>query len=161
MRGMNQKILLSAALAVLMAAGVAVRAAEEEKKPAAPVAPAESAPVKVDATKKDQIEGAMGKQAIVNGTVESTKWTKTGKTLIVMFKDAPDDFRVIAFGKNREELDKAFDGDIAKTLEGKQIEVTGKIRKYPGSVESWKKFTEIAVTKPEQIKVVEQVVDKK
>jgi DNA/RNA endonuclease YhcR with UshA esterase domain len=95
----------------------------------------------------------MGKEAVVSGTVESAKWTKTGKTLQVKFKDGPEDFRVVAYGQNRAELDKAFDGDIAKSLEGKRVEVTGKVRKYPGKVESWKKFTEVQVRKPAQIKV--------
>ena len=45
---------------------------------------------------------------------------------------------------------------IYKDLEGKQVEVTGKVRKYPGKVESWKKFTEVQVLKPEQVKVVEK-----
>jgi DNA/RNA endonuclease YhcR with UshA esterase domain len=103
----------------------------------------------------------MGKEAVVSGTVESAKWTKTGKTLQVKFKDAPEDFRVVAYGQNRAELDKAFEGDIAKNLEGKRVEVTGKVRKYPGKVESWKKFTEVQVRKPEQIKVVDQPGEEK
>jgi DNA/RNA endonuclease YhcR with UshA esterase domain len=163
--GMNKKFLFAAVAAVLMAAGVTAWAAEEKPAapaaPASPVAPADAAPVKVDMTKKDQIDAAMDKEAIVAGTVESAKWTKTGKTLQVKFKDAPDDFRVVMYGKNREELDKAFDGDIAKAVDGKQVEVTGKVRKYPGSVETWKKYTEVQVLKPEQIKVVTKAADEK
>jgi DNA/RNA endonuclease YhcR with UshA esterase domain len=165
---MNKKHVLAAVVAMVVGVGtVAVRGAEEEKKPAtpaapaAPAAPADEAPVRVDVTKKEQIEGAMDKQAVVVGTVESAKWTKSGKTLQVKFKDGPDDFRVVGYGKNKEELDKAFDGDIAKNLEGKEVEVTGKVRKYPGSVETWKKYTEVVVTKPEQIKVTSKAGDEK
>lgn len=155
------KSLLALALIGAGLCGGAVWGADE--KPAAPAgtSAADPAPVKVDATKKDQIDAAVGKNVVVSGTIASATWTASGKTLQVMFKDGPDDFRMIAYGKNREALDKAFGGDIAAALTGKRVEISGKLKKYAGSVEKWKKYTDLYVGKADQIKVIEANGDEK
>jgi tRNA(Ile2) C34 agmatinyltransferase TiaS len=156
---MKTKTFLVAA-GLLVAVWGTARAAEEGAggaKPAAtqPATQATTQGAQVDVTHKEQIEAAVGKdEVVVVGTVDKTRWTATGKTLIVTFKDAPDDFRAVGYGKNREALDAAFGGDIAKALEGKRVEITGKVQKYPGQVEKWKDLTEVPIRKADQVKVV-------
>jgi hypothetical protein len=123
---------------------------------AASSAAAANGPVRVDVTKKEEVEGAIGKEAVVVGTVESARWTATGKTLIMTFKGAPEEFRLRGYGENREELDKAFGGDVAQHLIGKKVEVTGPVTKYTGSVEHWRHHTDVTVRGAGQIKVVQE-----
>jgi DNA/RNA endonuclease YhcR with UshA esterase domain len=153
---MKTNSFLAAVGMMAVALGTVAWAAGEDAagtKPAATQPSTQSS--RVDVTKKDQIEAAVGKdEVVVVGTVEKTRWTASGKTFIVTFKDGPEDFRAVGYGKNREALDAAFGGDIAKALEGKQVEITGKVAKYEGSVENWKGLTQIAINKPEQVKVV-------
>lgn len=121
-----------------------------DEKPATP----SGDPVHVDATSKEQIEAAVDHDVVLTGTVESASWSKSGKTLTVKFQGAPKTFRVVAYLPQKEELDKGFDGDIAKALADQKVEVTGKMQKYPGAVEAWKKLIEIRVKQPEQVKII-------
>ena len=56
------------------------------------------------------------------------------------------DFNVVIPKANLEEINKAFDGDVAKTVKDQTITVTGAVADYRGN-------PQIQLTKPEQLKV--------
>jgi lysophospholipase L1-like esterase len=119
----------------------------------AAAAPATQPAVAVDVTKKEQVEAAVDKDVALAGHVESAQWSSTGKMMIIKFTGGPENFRGTAYQKQREALDKAFDGDFAKAIADKDVLVTGKVQKYKGTNAEWKDVLEIHVTKPDQVKV--------
>jgi DNA/RNA endonuclease YhcR with UshA esterase domain len=69
---------------------------------------------------------------------------------VIKFKDATDSqFQGAVFSKNKEAMEKAFDGDLTKAFEGAKIQIKGKLQTF-------KEHPEITVDKPEQITVVEK-----
>ncbi|MGN6371352.1 MAG: hypothetical protein ACTHN5_24115 [Phycisphaerae bacterium] len=135
------RLLPMIALALLTIAASTLAQSPATTAPA--TAPA-SQPAAFLATDKDALTKAAGAAASVTGTVSRTNWYND-EILFINFKDTQrGDFTVIARQENRTALDKAFDGDIAKTLDGKKITVTGTIVLYRG-------HPEIIVTKPDQI----------
>ena len=124
-------------------------------KPAAR-AHATSQPTKIDVTNRDEIEAHVDKPVRFTAAVDRIRWTASGKTLLITFKDAPADFRAISYEDHRKALDKAFGGDVAQTLDGKTVEIEGVLRRYKGSVEAWQGMTQVAIIRPAQIKLVDE-----
>jgi len=101
------------------------------------------------ATDNDALTKAIGTTATVTGTVGRTNWYND-QILFINFKgNKRGQFTVIARAENRDALDKAFDGDIAKAIAGKTISVTGKIIKYRES-------PEMQLTTPDQLTIIKE-----
>jgi DNA/RNA endonuclease YhcR with UshA esterase domain len=96
------------------------------------------------------LQDHIDKQATVEGVVSDAKWSTSGKVFVIKFKDATDSqFQAAVFSKNKEAMEKAFDGDLTKAFEGAKIQVKGRLQTF-------KEHPEILVDKPEQITVTEK-----
>jgi DNA/RNA endonuclease YhcR with UshA esterase domain len=62
------------------------------------------------------------------------------------FKDS--DLQVAAFSRIKDQLDKAFSGDAAKTLTGAKVRIRGKVAPYKGK-------PEIMISQTSQITILE------
>ena len=146
---MMRRILAAAALGIATIAAPTLATAADKTPATKPTtrASATSQPAQLDITSHDAIEAAVDKNVYFTATVEKAAWTRSGKTLQIHFKDAPPDFRGISYENYRKDLDKAFGGDAATNLEGKQVEVHGTLKRYTGSIDAWKGMTQVAITK--------------
>ena len=116
-------------------------------QPAAATTGPASQPASFQATDKDAIAKAADATVTVTGTVSGTNWYND-QILFINFKGTQrGDFGVVARQESREVLDKAFNGDVGKALDGKKIAVTGKVVMYRG-------HPEIVISKPEQVTVL-------
>jgi hypothetical protein len=114
-------------------------APEKESPPIASTAP-QTEPLRLQATDKDGLKGAIGKTATVTGRVQRANAWDGGIT----FLNLEGGFTVVCFKKHYGEFPSPPDQLYAQ---GKTIEVTGKIRLH-------KERPEIEITGPEQIKVL-------
>lgn len=112
------------------------------------------APVVLDASDKAGLEANRGKQAFVTGKVKEAAWSGTGKVLNITFENAPA-FMAAAFEKNREKLDEAFSGDLAKAITGATVKLSGKLQVYGGRIEELKDSTQLIITSVNQVTIVE------
>lgn len=112
------------------------------------------APVVLDAADKAGLEANRGKVAFVTGKVKQAEWSKSGKVLNITFENAPS-FMAAAFEKNRKKLDEAFSGDLAKTLVGATVKLSGKLQVYGGYMEELKDSTQLIITTVNQVTIVE------
>jgi DNA/RNA endonuclease YhcR with UshA esterase domain len=55
---------------------------------------------------------------------------------------------LVIFAANKDDMDKAFNGDIAKALKGATVRVEGKVKIY-------RSRPEIVVDKPEQLTILQ------
>jgi DNA/RNA endonuclease YhcR with UshA esterase domain len=117
--------------------------------------PASDSPTVINAGDSEALNALMGKdkEATVEGTVSNANWSRSGSIFFINFKEAKTSkFSAVFFKKNKEAIEKAFDGDVPKALKGGKIQVTGKIIQYPKD----NGHPEIVIDKPEQIKVIEK-----
>jgi len=114
-------------------------------------APATTEPAAViSAGDKDALSSHMNNEATVEGVVADAKWSASGKVFIVKFQDADaSQFQAAVFAKNKDAMEKAFDGDLTKALEGAKVQVKGKLQTF-------REHPEIMIDKPDQITVVEK-----
>lgn len=112
------------------------------------------APVVLDASDKAGLEANRGKMAFVTGKVKEAAWSKSGKVLNITFENAPS-FMAAAFEKNRKKLDEAFSGDLAKTLTGATVKLSGKLQVYGGHMEELKDSTQLIITTVNQVTIIE------
>lgn len=108
------------------------------------IAEDQAEPVSVHDTKT--IESNLGKHITAQGKVKEAFWVR-GDVLMLTFREEEKGFIAVSFRKHREDLDKAFDGDVAKHLKGKTIRVQGKVEEY-------RYRPQIVVRKPSQIEIV-------
>jgi DNA/RNA endonuclease YhcR with UshA esterase domain len=114
---------------------------------AADTAPA-SAPARISVKDTDALKAAVGKGVVVFGEISRVSPSPSGSLTFINFKDLQrGDFSAIIKKENKEALDKAFDGDVAKAIKGKSVELSGTVIDYQGR-------PEIDITKPEQLKIV-------
>jgi DNA/RNA endonuclease YhcR with UshA esterase domain len=120
------------AMAVVVAVGATqVHAADEA--PAAPASQPSSAPSIVQASDADAVKAAVNTETTVEGVIKSAEWSSSGKVMNAQFKDS--DLRAAAFSRIKEKLDKAFSGDVAKTLTGAKVRIKGKLQEFKGHPE--------------------------
>jgi DNA/RNA endonuclease YhcR with UshA esterase domain len=132
-------------LATIICLSISLAYAEDKKE--ATTAPAKA----IAANDKDALEAAMkDKKAVaVAGTVSSAAWSSSGKVLIIKFADTEESgFTAVVFSKDKDKMDAAFNGDIAKTLSGAKV-------KIQGNVEAFREKPEIKISKPTQISIEE------
>jgi hypothetical protein len=121
-----------------------IRAADEA--PASPASQPASAPRVLQATDTDAIKAAKDTDATVEGVIESAEWSSSGKVLVIRFKGT--EFSGAAFSRIREKLDKAFSGDVARTLTGAKVRLKGTIGEY-------KEKPQIVISQTTQITILE------
>ena len=71
----------------------------------------------------------MGREVIVEGTVTSAFWVRN-QVMLITFREQEEGFLAVAFARNREKLNGAFSGDMAKAVEGRTVRIRGKISEY-------------------------------
>jgi len=110
---------------------------------------AASQPVLIDVSDKAAIGAAMGKDVELEGVVSSAEWSSSGKVMLIKFEKT-DESKVAAavFEKKRESMDKAFNGDLAKSLIGAHVRIKGMLKDFKGR-------PEVIVDMPSQITIVE------
>jgi DNA/RNA endonuclease YhcR with UshA esterase domain len=136
-------------LSLLLALSPFVRAEEKDDKKDAKDDKAPSAAV-IQAGDTDALKAAMGKDAVVEGTVARIGASKSGSITFINFEEASEsNFTAIVEKAHKDEVDKGFDGDLTKALQGAKIRVKGKMIEYKGK-------PEIKVEKAAQVTVVEK-----
>ena len=105
----------------------------------------------IDASDKAAVDANMDKEVIVRAEVEAAEWSQTGKVMRIEFKDCGESkLLAVIFLKNREAMDKAFEGDIGKALTGAKVKIEGKIEDFKGRPEiRLDRVTQITVIEPE------------
>ena len=142
---MSPSRLLITLFALLLVVSPFVRA-DDKDKDKDKEKPSDSAVI--SAGDADAIKASMDKNATVEGTVNRAGWSPKGSVFFINFTEAKDSkFTAVLFKAQKDDMDKAFDGDPTKALTGAKIQVTGKIIDYQGK-------PEIKVEKPDQIKIV-------
>jgi tetratricopeptide (TPR) repeat protein len=110
-----------------------------------------------------QAAAVLGRPAVVEGRVTYCKWSATGKILNMFMErgdgkspyDGPGDaMMLIVFVRDREAFDKAFGGDVALTLDGKVVRVSGKVVKYGGYDQRLSACPQIVLSDPSQVTIV-------
>ncbi len=107
----------------------------------------------IQSTDKAALDAGKGKSVTVMGKVTSAEWSKSGKVLNVEF-DNDTAFVVAAFAKSREKLDAAFGGDIAATLNGAVVKLTGKLDKYGARSAKFQDSAQVIISMPSQVTIV-------
>ena len=138
------------AMLVVMALALAAAQAQDEGEQTGDV------PKLIKVSDRDAIEAAMDSDVIVEGTVESADWSRSGKVMNIDFKDAAEPkLLVVVFERNRQRFDEAFGGDMSKAIAGKTIRVKGKLQPYGGHVEEFKDRPQIIMDQTSQLTIVE------
>ncbi len=116
----------------------------------------ETVPGIVDATDKAAIDAVVNKIATVEGVISSAAWSKTGKVMNIEFKGTESSrFCAVVFVKNRETLDTAFGGDLAKALNGARVRIKGPVKPYASRGSNSPGRPQIVIDKQSQITIVE------
>jgi len=136
------------------------------KEPEAPAAnsapdksqPAESSPAStiIKADDHDALRAAIGKEIIVEGTITSAQWSRSGKVMNIDFEGSKKaKFMAVIFERDRAKFDESFKGDAAKTLTGAKVHFKGKLDKYGGKSETFQDYAQIVLRDTNQVTVVE------
>ncbi|MEM6314887.1 MAG: hypothetical protein AAF743_12415, partial [Planctomycetota bacterium] len=111
------------------------------------------APVSVTET-RSLLEN-VGKEVTVEGTIESAKWSRSGKVMNIRFAGVDDKgFMAALFERQRGAFDEAHGGDVAEALSGKRVRITGTLRLYGGRAEQLKGRPEIILRNPSQLEIL-------
>jgi hypothetical protein len=103
----------------------------------------------VDVSDKSALDAAMGKDAVVEGVVESAAWSSSGKVMQIRFANSKETkFSAAVFEKRKADFDAAFSGDVTKALPGAKVRIRGSIKDFKGR-------PEIVIDSPAQITIVE------
>ena len=137
------RIALSLALALFVVTGSSLRA---EDAPAASQPSSAPAPALIQATDADALKAAENTEVTVEGVIESAEWSGTGKVMNIRFKES--EMRGAAFSRIKDELDKAFAGDVAKSLSGAKVRLKGKLAEFKG-------HPQIVINRSTQITILE------
>jgi len=120
--------------------------------------PAESSPAStiIKADDHDALHAAIGKEIIVEGTITSAQWSRSGKVMNINFDGSKKaKFMAVIFERDRAKFDESFKGDAAKTLTGAKVKFKGKLDKYGGKSESLMDYAQIVLKDTNQVTVVE------
>lgn len=114
-----------------------------------------TAPASLDLQNTDGIKAAMGKVVKVEGVVRDSQWSKSGKILRIQFEGAEQTrFLAVIFSSEKEQFNRAYKGDVAKTLMGAIIRVQGKLVLY-------KELPEIVIKDESQLEIVRPASESK
>jgi DNA/RNA endonuclease YhcR with UshA esterase domain len=100
------------------------------------------------------LKNSLEKEVTVEGVCTEAAWSATGKVMNVRFRDTKESrFNAVVFVKNRQKMDAAFDGDVAKALSGQKIRLKGILTEYSGRDEKRKGEPQIILNEPNQITI--------
>jgi DNA/RNA endonuclease YhcR with UshA esterase domain len=103
----------------------------------------------IDVSDKAAVDGAMNKECVVEGVVESAAWSQSGKVMTIRFKNSNESkFIAAVFEKKKEDFNSAFSGDVTKALPGAKVRIRGTIKDYRGK-------PEIVIDTPAALTIVE------
>ena len=91
--------------------------------------------VTLDPTDNAAATAAEGKSVVVEGTITKAAWGKSGKIMQARFAKGKDSLVLVIFAKNKDDMDKAFNGDVAAALKGATVRATGEVKDYRGRPE--------------------------
>ena len=92
----------------------------------------------------------MGSGVIVNGTVVSAEWSRTGRVMRIEFNGTDKSrFYAVIFPPQRPAFDQKYGGDVAKALGGAQVRITGKLQIY-------RERPEIIINRLDQLEVTKK-----
>jgi hypothetical protein len=110
-------------------------------------------PAPIDATDKAALAAAVGKDVTVTGKIKKAQWSKTGNVMNIDFENS--DLLAAVFLKDRDPIDKAFNGDAARKWTGATVKVSGKLEKYGGRSKALEGRPQLVIRKPEQVTIEE------
>jgi DNA/RNA endonuclease YhcR with UshA esterase domain len=110
----------------------------------------------IQASDKEAIAAAMGNQVVVEGTIASAAWSRSGKVMNIEFADTSESgLLAVIFERSRADMDAAFGGDIGKALTGSKVRLKGTLQPYGGRSEAMKGRPQIIINRGDQITIVE------
>jgi hypothetical protein len=113
-------------------------------------------PVIIDASDKAAIDAAMGKDVTIEGVIDVAAWSRTGRVMNIEFKNSEQSrLLAVVFDRNRVKLDEAFGGDLARSLTGAKVRISGTLKPYGGRSEAMKGRPQIIIDFSQQITIVE------
>ena len=120
---------MSKTLILLVVLALTAPTLAAEAPPSTEPAPATQPAEKLEVTNFDAIKAAVDKTITVTGTVSRTGWSPRGNILFINFESVGrDGFSVVVPKDNKDAV--AQYGEAAEQLQGKQVEITGKITLY-------------------------------
>lgn len=122
----------------------------EENGDTSPPTEKPAAPLEFKAEDTSDIWNAMGKEAVVEGTILNAFWVRDN-VLMLTFREEKDGFIAVSFAKYREKLDASFNGDITEALKGRTVKISGELAEFnsrPQIVVRSDSQIEILETKP-------------
>jgi hypothetical protein len=98
---------------------------------------------------KDALAAAADKDVVIEGKIDNASWSSSGKVMKATFEGGADSkLSVIIFSTNKDKFDKAFSGDVSKTLTGAKVRLRGHLKDYKGA-------PELVLDNVDQITIVE------
>src|SRR5580698_3908714 len=94
-----------------------------------------SQPTMLDPTDAAAAKAAEGKTVTVQGKITRAAWSKSGKTMQARFSKDKDSLILVIFARAKDDMDKAFNGDVAAALNGATVSATGEVKDYRGRPE--------------------------
>jgi DNA/RNA endonuclease YhcR with UshA esterase domain len=109
----------------------------------------------VQAHDRAELDKLMEQEILLEGTVRSAEWSRTGKVMNIEFNDAPEGAMAVVFDRNRQDLDAAFGGDLAAALKGAKVRLKGKLQPYGGRSDRYKDRPQVILRDRSQITILE------
>lgn len=136
---------LSLVALVSLAAGVAPSGGPE----AAPAtAPTSQPAARLSADDVAGLKSHVGKWVTVTGTVSRAELSQSKKVFRIAFKEAgTSGFNSVVFDRNLRAFEAELGADLSAALNGKAVEVTGKLEEY-------REKPQVVLREPGQLKVV-------
>ena len=107
-----------------------------------------SRPIPVNLSDKQALAANMDNQVIVEGLVSDAEWSPSGRVFLIRFKEGQaTQFQGAMFAKYRDDMEKAFNGDLSDAFEGAKIQIEGKLQTY-------REHPEILISDPRQITIL-------
>ena len=105
----------------------------------------------------DAIKQHIGEEVIVTGKISKAAWSRSGKVMNIEFEgNGAEDFAAALFERNRERFDKAFNGDLEKSLVGATVRFKGELQEYGGNADRYAGRPEMILNAPTQITILEE-----
>ncbi len=88
-------------------------------------------PTAVSLGDKQALDANVGKEVVVEGLVSDAEWSASGRVFLIKFKEGETtQFQGALFSKFRDDMEKAFNGDLSNAFEGAKIQIDGKLQMY-------------------------------
>lgn len=126
--------------AVMLAHGAATGADEPSRIPI------------IEATDVAALREHLGQRIYVMGTVESARWSGTGKVMNIEFNGGQRrGLLAVVFENRGKQFDAAWAGDFSKSITGKRVRLYGEVDEYGGYDEAFKGRPQMILNSPEQV----------